>query len=137
MLRECATTRRCQGPRWLTALVPGKARLKEIRYLSKLPPDVKRKLLEQVQGILRSAIRNAQTRPNLQDGSYTMLDIRTSWGHKALRLSDPRLFEGLREDERPKFGDEFEEDVLVWHIATCIFLQRIRRRMLTSKSQGS
>ncbi|TVU17384.1 hypothetical protein EJB05_33417, partial [Eragrostis curvula] len=77
--------------------------------------------------------------------NYIMDDIRAKWGQKAfdlrnqydLKTSDPNrnrveLFPGvddIHDDEAPKFGKEFEEDVLVWYIATCIVLQYIRRHL--------
>ncbi|KAF8669857.1 hypothetical protein HU200_051033 [Digitaria exilis] len=76
--------RLCQcPPSWLAAVCGD--RLKEIRYLSKLPIGVKRLLFERVQVILRSDIDTPPTASGDKDSYYTMEDIRTYWGHKALR----------------------------------------------------
>ena len=46
-----------------------------------------------------------------------MMDITTCWGQVAIRRA-AKLFR--RPDEQPIPGREFEQDVLAWHIATCI-----------------
>ncbi|TVU17355.1 hypothetical protein EJB05_33383, partial [Eragrostis curvula] len=141
LLREATTTTSTCCPEWL---VP-----KEIRYLSKLrpdvkcpDPDVKGLLFQRVQIILQQAIDKKPEDKDYSKTSYVMDDIRTKWGQKAFDLlrnpdlttSDPnrnrvKLFEGLgiHDDVAPKFGKEFEEDVLAWHIATCIILPYIRK----------
>ncbi|GJN13903.1 hypothetical protein PR202_gb00659 [Eleusine coracana subsp. coracana] len=68
---------------------------------------------------------------HLSEKYYIMEDIRSKWGLKAFDVRDrEQLFPGLDdihdEDEAPRFGTEFEEDVLAWHIATCIILPYIR-----------
>ncbi|XP_039841562.1 uncharacterized protein LOC120701813 [Panicum virgatum] len=70
------------------------------------------------------------------------LKIRTPWDEGAEATAQIRTpgHEGAEatatlwdEDERrPMFGTEFEEDVLLWHIATCMLLPHIRRRGSTT-----
>ena len=113
---------------------------REVKYLSELPGGVKELLMERVRRILASTTNNKSTPPadEDEDGNrnyYTTEDIRTHWGHKALEGAK-KLFEGRRrpsknrKDDDPEsllFGREFEEDVLVWHMATCVFLALINR----------
>jgi hypothetical protein len=49
-----------------------------------------------------------------------MKDITTAWGQEAVKKGR-HIFE---EDQLPSFGREFQEDILVWHIGTCILLAR-------------
>lgn len=69
--------------------------------------------MERVQLILAST--NSRRNPH----HYTMVSIRTQWGHRALQGAKKILFDG--KEELPLFDREFEEDVLVWHIASCTF----------------
>uniref|UniRef100_A0ACD5WKP0 Uncharacterized protein n=1 Tax=Avena sativa TaxID=4498 RepID=A0ACD5WKP0_AVESA len=79
----------------------------------KLSPDVKALLFERVRKILVSTYKKDK------DGSYSMQDINTFWG----QLTTRRRQENLKEICLA-FGGEFQEDILVWHIATQIFLSR-------------
>ncbi|PUZ74264.1 hypothetical protein GQ55_1G050500 [Panicum hallii var. hallii] len=54
---------------------------------------------------------------------YTMKRITTEWGRVALERRGPMVF---KEDQKPYIGLEFQEDVLVWHIGTFIFLWHLR-----------
>ncbi|RLN10000.1 hypothetical protein C2845_PM11G15560 [Panicum miliaceum] len=54
---------------------------------------------------------------------YTMKRITTQWGRVALERRGPTIF---KEDQKPFIGLEFQEDVLVWHIGTFIFLWHLR-----------
>ncbi|TVU17296.1 hypothetical protein EJB05_33317, partial [Eragrostis curvula] len=135
LLREATTTTSTCCPEWL---VP-----KEMRYLSKLRPEVKGLLFQRVQKILRQAIskKKLEDPADYSKKNYIMDDIRAKWGQKAFDLrkhnlttSDPdrkrvELFPQVDDDEAPKFGKVFEEDVIVWYIATCIVLQYIRRHL--------
>ncbi|KAF8677892.1 hypothetical protein HU200_046376 [Digitaria exilis] len=97
-------------------------------------------LFQRVQAILLEAI---ETDDHDTAECYSMEDIRSKWGEKAFDLRNP---EGRRIDlfpeldihdvVAPKFGKEFEEDVLVWHIATCMVLQYIRQRQRRSDVRG-
>nr|CAB3452188.1 unnamed protein product [Digitaria exilis] len=109
LLRECTTTRHSLWPDWLET--------KEMLYLSELHGKVKELLFQRVQAILLEAI---ETDDHDTAECYSMEDIRSKWGEKAFDLRNP---EGRRIDlfpeldihdvVAPKFGKEFEEDVLV------------------------
>jgi len=107
----------------------------EVKYLRELPHDVKELLVERVRLILKWT--NEPKKPGADDeDGYTMVHIRTLWGQQALNQKGAKelfLFEDKKkegEDDKDaiakllKFGQEFEEDVLLWHIATCVFLSR-------------
>ena len=110
---------------------------KEMRYLCKLPECVKKVLFERVTEILQQAI-NVTTKENKEkDGDkYSREDIRTRWGHKAFRSADDQVKSKIKARissksppppsaeaaEATMFGTEFEEDVLLWHIATSMLL---------------
>ncbi|CAO2189910.1 unnamed protein product [Urochloa humidicola] len=128
LLRECSTTRGSQCPKWLVSLAGDK--LREIPYLSKLPQCVKELLFERVKIILQEAIKNDYGKKR-DPKKYYFQEISTKWGEKAFDLRNHQLlFQELDigHKEAPKFGKDFEEDVLTWHIATCIFLQYIRQK---------
>ncbi|KAF8677888.1 hypothetical protein HU200_046372 [Digitaria exilis] len=129
------------GPTWLET--------KEMLYLSELHGKVKELLFQRVQAILLEAI---ETDDHDTAECYSMEDIRSKWGEKAFDLRNP---EGRRIDlfpeldihdvVAPKFGKEFEEDVLVWHIATCMKLdiydttdttQEVHKQRLLSMFKG-
>jgi hypothetical protein len=63
-------------------------------------------------------------------GAYAMKDIRALWGQEAVRRRK-QTFHGINLDF---FGNVFQEDILLWHIATTIYLysndqqQHIRQR---------
>ncbi|XP_066383774.1 uncharacterized protein [Miscanthus floridulus] len=133
LLHECTAPRR-PWRRWLAT----KLGLQDNKYLSELPPGVKRLLFERVQRILPTAGDNpGPRRPPRPDGgdTYTMVDITTCWGQEALRRG-AYLFRGRGPDgqRQPILGREFEKDVLVWHIATCIFLSRAMVRKEVANS---
>ncbi|CAN6361003.1 unnamed protein product [Urochloa humidicola] len=140
-------------PEWWPLSEPGDDKPKEMRYLCKLPQCVKKELFKRVtQRILKDAITKEEERRKLKEekNMYTREDIRTRWGQKAFRnlpdhvkiklqaskdkdpdetifknkllASDKDKYEDL---EETMFGKEFEEDVLLWHIATCMVLLHI------------
>ncbi|CAD6266531.1 unnamed protein product [Miscanthus lutarioriparius] len=124
LLHECTAPRRpCR--RWLAT----KLGLEEKRFLSELPRGVKQLVFERVQRILPTT-DNPPACPD-GGGAYTMVDITTCWGQVTIRRA-AKLFR--RPDEQPIPGREFEQDVLAWHIATCIFLSRDRVRNKIPKS---
>ncbi|KAE8768316.1 hypothetical protein D1007_60242 [Hordeum vulgare] len=79
----------------------------------KLSDDVKWMVFRRVKKILRSTYEKADK----DEDAYSMKDITTSWGQLAVK----RRPENLR-NFHLAFGREFQEDILVWHIATQIFL---------------
>ncbi|KAF8669860.1 hypothetical protein HU200_051036 [Digitaria exilis] len=58
----------------------------------------------------------------------------TCWGQEALRRGEAEELFG--NDVTPRCAREFEEDVLMWHIATCIYLSRARVRKLSKSSSA-
>ncbi|TVU03459.1 hypothetical protein EJB05_51010, partial [Eragrostis curvula] len=76
-----------------------------------LSEDVKKLVFQRVWQILKS------TYANNQRDAYSMMDVMRSWGQKAVKSRHEKL-QGL---DLP-FGREFQEDLLVWHIGTEIFL---------------
>jgi hypothetical protein len=106
--------------------------LEETEYLRELPQDVKESLIQRVQRILVSTKNNNADKKTDENGigcRYTLVDIRTLWGQQALEDAKTNLFGRGRKNGRktsnkkpklPSFGREFEEDVLMWHMATCI-----------------
>ncbi|KAG2642102.1 hypothetical protein PVAP13_2KG263100 [Panicum virgatum] len=137
LLHECSATRGRFRPEWWPVSMAGDDKPKEMRYLCKLPECVKKVLFERVTEILQQAI----TKGKPKDGhKYSREDIRTRWGHKAFRSADgqvksriktriskspPPPDEAADADPDPEatiFGTEFEEDVLLWHIATSMLL---------------
>ncbi|KAJ1267266.1 hypothetical protein BS78_07G043900 [Paspalum vaginatum] len=124
LLRECTatTTRRHPAASSSSSSSPFCRRLEETRYLSQLPPDAKELLFERVQQILPTPNNPPPDRPGV--ATYYMEAITNKWGHQALDKDKALVFPGIPDDELPKFGKEFEQDILVWHIATCIFLSR-------------
>jgi hypothetical protein len=77
-----------------------------------LSEDTKKLVFERLGKILKSTYAN-------KDGnaSSTMKDIITSWGQAATK-NRPKVLETFD----LAFGHEFQEDILVWHIATQVFL---------------
>ncbi|CAL4899267.1 unnamed protein product [Urochloa decumbens] len=125
-------TRCSHCPEWWPLSEPGDDRPKEMRYLCKLPQCVKEVLFKRVTKILQDAITKEEERGKLEEekkNMYTWEDIRTRWGQKAFRSAPDQVKIKLQEsDKNPEetiFGKEFEEDVLLWHIATCRVLPYI------------
>uniref|UniRef100_A0ACD5XJS2 Uncharacterized protein n=1 Tax=Avena sativa TaxID=4498 RepID=A0ACD5XJS2_AVESA len=77
-----------------------------------LSHDVKALVFKRVRRILKSTYDEED-----DDSCYTMSDITTSWGQAATK----RRHRKLRRYSLA-FGREFQEDILVWHIATQVFL---------------
>ncbi|CAN6356183.1 unnamed protein product [Urochloa humidicola] len=143
LLDECTAatirtvTHPSHSPEWWPLSQPEDTRPKEMRYLCKLPHCVKELLFKRVIQILQDAITKEEERHKLKDekqkNMYTREDIRTSWGQKAFRNVKFRIkLQASSEDkdkdedlEKTMFGKEFEEDVLLWHIATCMILPHI------------
>ncbi|CAL4899277.1 unnamed protein product [Urochloa decumbens] len=140
LLHECTATIRtltcCSHcPEWWPLSKPGDDRPKEMRYLCKLPRCVKEVLFKRVTKILQGAITKEEERAKLEEeekkNMYTREDIRTRWGQKAFRSAPNQVKIKLQESDKDKdpeetiFGKEFEEDVLLWHIATCMVLPYI------------
>ncbi|KAM3393380.1 hypothetical protein ACQJBY_014198 [Aegilops geniculata] len=83
----------------------------------KFSQDVKRVVFTRVSKVLRSTYEEDN------DGSYSMKDITTSWGQEtAKRYKEKNTPKGEEAKFVLAFGREFQEDILVWHIATKIFL---------------
>ncbi|WVZ95207.1 hypothetical protein U9M48_041001 [Paspalum notatum var. saurae] len=137
LLRECAATTppRVSSScwRWLAT----KTGVEEARYLSELPEGVKGLTVERVLQILPLAAADdsssSGSTPPQSSQYYSMTEITTLWGRKTLD-KHMRLFRGR---EVPKFGKEFEEDVMAWHIATCIFLSRDNVKTVAEWSSSS
>ncbi|KAL6841126.1 hypothetical protein ACP4OV_029095 [Aristida adscensionis] len=72
-------------------------------------------------GLIKEKLRLTND-SNPGDDAYTMKDITTSWGQKAYDRRPDILW-----DLELEFGHEFQEDILVWHIGTCIFFWRRRK----------
>uniref|UniRef100_A0ACD5YM24 Uncharacterized protein n=1 Tax=Avena sativa TaxID=4498 RepID=A0ACD5YM24_AVESA len=91
-----------------------------------LSHDVKALVFKRVRRILKSTYDEED-----DDSCYTMSDITTSWGQAATK----RRHRKLRRYSLA-FGREFQEDILVWHIATQVFLScsRDKRPPATSTS---
>nr|CAB3479874.1 unnamed protein product [Digitaria exilis] len=130
LLHECSTVHlRRPWCRWLAT----KTGLEETRYVSKLPEGVKELLFERLRLILPTADKSVLRQDGGDGDTYTMDNITTCWGQETLRRRGDELFEW---SARPIFGREFEQDVLVWHMATCIFLSlaKVRKVKTTSAS---
>jgi len=128
LLREC-TVPRLPWSRCLRSLaLATKLGLQDKKYLSELPPEVKQLVFERVQWILPTA-------GNSNPDPYTMVNITTEWGHEAIRRgAEAKLFR--EPDDEPILGREFEQDVLVWHMGTSLFLSRsmVRKKILKSST---
>lgn len=74
--------------------------------ISELEKEAKEELFERIQKRL--------------SGSYSMNDITTLWGQEAVKRR--RKGDKLKGIKLDFFGREFQEDVLLWHIGTTIFL---------------
>jgi hypothetical protein len=111
MLQECTRTpglteRLC---RWLATNLGLEDASNEYRIwkcLSQLPQDVKGLVFERI----KERLSGSKT--------YFMKDIRAFWGQEAVKRRN-NIFDGLM---LPYFGHEFQEDILLWHIATTIYL---------------
>ncbi|KAM0916250.1 hypothetical protein ACQ4PT_010328 [Festuca glaucescens] len=91
-----------------------KIELEESRGVE-LSEDVKRLLFERVRVILKSAYHDSKGRD-----AYSMNDNTTYWGQDAASRRHKKL-----KRFRLGFGREFQEDILVWHIGTQVFLSVI------------
>jgi hypothetical protein len=137
LLQACSVAAAHRGARrpWWTRFgswLEKKLELEETEYLRELPQDVKESLIQRVQRILVSTKNNNADKKTDENGigcRYTLVDIRTLWGQQALEDAKTNLFGRGRKNGRktsnkkpklPSFGREFEEDVLMWHMATCI-----------------
>lgn len=87
---------------------------------SKLSQDVKRVVFTRVSEVLRETYEKAK------GVRYTMKDITTSWGQVTVKRRHKEL-----EELRLAFGHEFQEDILVWHIATQVFLIRSHQSQIS------
>ncbi|KAI5001814.1 hypothetical protein ZWY2020_026464 [Hordeum vulgare] len=84
----------------------------------KLSEEVKQAVFTRVTEVLRSTYEEAN-----MDGRYSMRDITTSWGQLTAKRYKEEHAKGDEEEEfHLAFGREFQEDILVWHIATKVFL---------------
>ena len=84
----------------------------------KLSEEVKHLVFTRVTEVLRSTYEEAN-----KDGRYSMRDITTSWGQLTAKRYKEKHAKGDEEEElHVAFGREFQEDILVWHIATKVFL---------------
>ncbi|XP_037479396.1 uncharacterized protein LOC119356534 isoform X1 [Triticum dicoccoides] len=79
----------------------------------KLSEDVKRLVFERVRTILKSTYEVDKD----EEAAYSMNDVTTFWGQVAAKMCRRKL-----RRFRLAFGREFQEDILVWHIATQVFL---------------
>ncbi|XP_044967831.1 uncharacterized protein LOC123427780 [Hordeum vulgare subsp. vulgare] len=79
----------------------------------KLSEDVKTLVFKRVQKILKSTYEADKD----EDAAYTMNDVTAFWGQAAAKRRRGKL-----RRFRLAFGREFQEDILVWHIATQVFL---------------
>ncbi|XBI87500.1 hypothetical protein VPH35_025580 [Triticum aestivum] len=86
--------------------------LKKVWNEHKLSHPVKALVFNRVQKILRSTYEEGE-----EYGSYSRMDITTYWGQVTTRKRHEKL-KGVH----LAFGHEFQEDILVWHIATKLFL---------------
>ena len=77
-----------------------------------LSEDVKRLVFKRVGKILNSTYEDKG-----EDAAYSMNDITAFWGQAAAKRRQKKL-----RRFRLAFGREFQEDILVWHIATQVFL---------------
>ncbi|GJN11772.1 hypothetical protein PR202_ga29991 [Eleusine coracana subsp. coracana] len=103
--------------------------LEDSRYLFLLPPQVKELLF---QTILKRLPGHGSPPGKSPHDPYTMLEITTLWGDVAVKRR-PEAFDDV--DNTHIFGHEFQEDILVWHIATCIFLSACaNQQRLTGQS---
>ncbi|KAI5004136.1 hypothetical protein ZWY2020_031379 [Hordeum vulgare] len=89
-----------------------------------LSQDVKGLVFKRLGKILKSTYQGKD-----MDASYSMKDITTCWGQVAVKKRKRALKECSL-----AFGREFQEDILVWHIATQAFLLSIRD---TSRIRGN
>ncbi|CAN6334039.1 unnamed protein product [Urochloa humidicola] len=83
------------------------------KCLSPLRGDVKNLLFERVQKRLRDTISG-------KADAYTMPDIRERWGQEAVQRRKQKF--PWANNLVKFFGREFQEDILLWHIGTTIYL---------------
>ncbi|TVU02502.1 hypothetical protein EJB05_51987, partial [Eragrostis curvula] len=114
LLEECTRVRdwtsdlRC----WLLAEIG----LEDPRFVFQLCPKVKMLLFQRI--LRRLTMQDSGSGKKSPGDPYTMLDITKNWGQVAVNRR-PEVFP---KDDEPSFGREFQEDILVWHIGTSIFL---------------
>ncbi|CAM0952408.1 unnamed protein product [Alopecurus aequalis] len=102
----------------LCGRVAEKIRLEDGLVLSE---DIRGLVFERVREILKSTYEGKGKKQHGTDG-YSMRDITTSWGQTTTRRRHRNLKKFLL-----AFGREFQEDILVWHIATQVFLSGSRK----------
>ncbi|KAJ1267142.1 hypothetical protein BS78_07G033800 [Paspalum vaginatum] len=140
LLHECTATARRGACSSFCHRLATKFGLEEARYLCELPPEVSKLVFERVQQILPTTpkSKNDPHHPAGADDTYSMAAITTSWGQEALeKAKAARLFPGIPDGELPKFGKEFEQDVLAWHIATSVFLSRAKVGKVAKSSSST
>ncbi|CAM0145565.1 unnamed protein product [Urochloa decumbens] len=94
---------------WLATKVGLEEAWDEFRFwrcLSELPEDVKELLFERIT-------------QRLKHETADMKDIGAQWGQGAVKRRRMKIFHG---QDLPFFGREFQEDILLWHIGTAIYL---------------
>ncbi|CAN6247754.1 unnamed protein product [Urochloa humidicola] len=111
MLQECTRTpgllkRLCGVLATFLGLADVSKEYRIWKCLSQLPPGVKELVFERIKKRLSGT------------NAYSMKDIRALWGKEAVNRRK-KVFDGL---VLPYFGNEFQEDILLWHIATTIYL---------------
>ncbi|XP_062182186.1 uncharacterized protein LOC133886527 [Phragmites australis] len=116
LLYECTRAPGCTASlcSWLATKVGQEDTWNECRfwkYLSEIPQDVKELLFERIKRRLSDTTDGNAT-------AYPRKDIRALWGQEAVKRCKKK-FGGLK---LPSFGREFQEDILLWHIATTIYL---------------
>lgn len=92
------------------------------RCISELERRAQKVLFERIQQRLSGSA----------DRRYSMEDITTLWGQEAVKRRRKR--DKLKGIKLGIFGREFQEDVLLWHIGTTIFLARSDRQLLKDKA---
>ncbi|KAF7006310.1 hypothetical protein CFC21_021357 [Triticum aestivum] len=89
----------------------------------KLSDDVKEAAFTRVREVLRL------TYEKYKDGIYSMRDITTSWGQVTKEIyTKKNVLKAEQKEVMLGFGREFQEDILVWHIATKIFLVHAKKK---------
>jgi hypothetical protein len=92
------------------------------RCISELERQAKAELFKRIQQRLSG---------RTEDGRYSMKDITTLWGQEAVKRS--KKGDKLKGIKLEFFGREFQEDVLLWHVGTTVFLARSDRQLLKAK----
>ncbi|GJN12353.1 hypothetical protein PR202_ga30624 [Eleusine coracana subsp. coracana] len=136
MLHECTRDR---GGRWVTDLCTTLAttigledtwnEFQHSRCLFELPKHVKELVFERI----KQRFLSSKSAHDDRD-AYSMKDITTLWGDKAFKRRPSEL--QMEVDFEVKFGREFQEDILVWHIGTCIFLSCADQQLINKEETG-